>query len=78
MPGSIREIMATSKSRTNIRPAKDEWGVYDPEQAGIAALLSRLDKQNTRPAAVSAGPSLRNDIPEPVLIPGRPTLRDAK
>ena len=25
------------------RPAKDEWGVYDPQQAGLAALYARLD-----------------------------------
>jgi hypothetical protein len=26
-----------------VRPAKDEWGVYDPQQAGLAALFARLD-----------------------------------
>lgn len=24
------------------RPAVDEWGMYDPQQAGLAALYSRL------------------------------------
>ena len=26
-----------------VRPARDEWGVYDPQQAGLAALFARLD-----------------------------------
>lgn len=25
------------------RPPVDEWGIYDPEQAGLAALIHRLD-----------------------------------
>lgn len=25
------------------RPAVDEWGIYDPEQAGLDALYARLD-----------------------------------
>ena len=32
-----------STPRTTARPAKDEWGVYDPQQAGLAALYARLD-----------------------------------
>ena len=32
-----------STPRTLARPAKDEWGVYDPQQAGLAALYARLD-----------------------------------
>jgi hypothetical protein len=27
----------------------DEWGVYDPEQAGLAALYARLDAKNPNP-----------------------------
>jgi hypothetical protein len=26
------------------RPKQDEWGIYDPEQCGFAALLERLDE----------------------------------
>ena len=26
-----------------VRPAVDEWGIYDPEQAGLAAVIDRLD-----------------------------------
>jgi hypothetical protein len=35
------------------RPTVDEWGVYDPQQAGLAALYTRL----TRPAAQQAEPA---------------------
>lgn len=28
---------------TSSRPAVDEWGIYDPQQAGLAALYARLD-----------------------------------
>ena len=46
--------MATTISRTKIaRPAKDEWGVYDPEQAGLAALYARLDSKDPKAAKVA-------------------------
>jgi hypothetical protein len=25
-------------------PAQDEWGLYDPEKAGLSALFNRLDE----------------------------------
>jgi hypothetical protein len=40
--------------RIRVRPAKDEWGVYDPEQAGLAALYARLDRKDTNAAASSS------------------------
>jgi hypothetical protein len=43
------------------RPAKDEWGVYDPEQAGLAALYARLDTKNPNPNAAVAKPLERKD-----------------
>ncbi|HEV3139087.1 MAG TPA: hypothetical protein VGY57_01155 [Vicinamibacterales bacterium] len=33
------------------RPAHDEWGVYDPEQAGFEAILKKLSTKK-KPAAV--------------------------
>ena len=27
------------------RPPVDEWGIYDPEQAGLAALAARLESR---------------------------------
>ncbi|HEX6163807.1 MAG TPA: hypothetical protein VFZ31_10595 [Vicinamibacterales bacterium] len=72
--------MATSNNRSLARPAKDEWGVYDPQQAGLAALFQRLDttkdphvttpasRLSMRPAAAPAAPA---------SIPTRPPLRDS-
>lgn len=71
--------MALTNTRTTARPAKDEWGVYDPQQAGLAALYARLDTNAKDPkpgvaAAVGASPA-----PEPPPLPvARPTLRDAQ
>lgn len=68
--------MAIPNSRALARPAKDEWGVYDPQQAGLAALFARLDG-DAKPAAAppaAAAPAVRKDIPEPkrLTIPERP------
>jgi len=72
--------MAIPNSRALARPAKDEWGVYDPQQAGLAALFARLDQEKPAPAPVAAAPAARKEVPEPkrLTIPARPTLRDAK
>lgn len=59
-------------------PAKDEWGVYDPQKAGIPALFARLDARASRPVPVAAGPAMRSDIPEPAKGTARPTPRDTK
>ena len=73
--------MAIPNSRALARPAKDEWGVYDPQQAGLAALFARLDGE-AKPAAppAAAAPAARKEVPEPkrLTMPERPTLRDAK
>jgi hypothetical protein len=53
------------------RPAMDEWGVYDPQQAGLAALFARLD----RPTKAAVSDSARADNPATLE---RPSLRDAK
>lgn len=45
----------------------DEWGVYDPEQAGLAALFARLDAKKSAPKADEPGPP-----------PARPFLRDSE
>ena len=37
-PGNDRP---NSSPRT-VHPLQDEWGIYDPEQAGLAALLRKL------------------------------------
>ena len=30
------------KQNTATRPIKDEWGIYDPDQAGFAAILRKI------------------------------------
>lgn len=40
--------MATLPLRSPVRPAHDEWGVYDPEQAGLSALFARLDSKDSK------------------------------
>lgn len=62
--------MATTISRSCVRPARDEWGVYDPEQAGLAALYARLDK-DSKPEATSVKPAVSTEAPV------RPTPRSA-
>ena len=59
--------MAQITDRIRVRPAKDEWGVYDPEQAGLAALYARLDKKETKPGT-AAKPVERKDAPVPPAI----------
>lgn len=64
--------MTISNTPSPARPARDEWGVYDPEQAGLAALFARLDAPR-KPAA--------DDAPQTTQAPAaveRPSLRDAK
>jgi hypothetical protein len=65
--------MAIPNSRSVARPAKDEWGVYDPQQAGLAALFARLDANDKHvPAAAPAIKKEISDFPVPVA----PGFRD--
>ena len=79
-PCSWEMLMATPNNRSLARPAKDEWGVYDPQQAGLAALFQRLDTKDapvTTPASrLSARPAAAAP-PAPVAMATRPPLRDA-
>ena len=64
--------MATSNSLTLARPAKDEWGVYDPQQAGLAALFARLDAKDKLAAAAPPPAKEIADYPAAVA----PVFRD--
>ena len=67
--------MAIPTNRSLARPAKDEWGVYDPQQAGLAALFARLDTKDAKPSTGSAV----NTTEQPEAAAARPTtLRNAK
>jgi|CXWL01.1.fsa_nt_gi hypothetical protein len=63
--------MAITNNQPHLRPAKDEWGVYDPQQAGLAALFARLDAA-AKPAVSDAAKAK-----DPAALE-RPALRDAK
>jgi hypothetical protein len=41
------------------RPVQDEWGIYDPEQAGFEAVLRRLGRDDESDATTHAEPSDR-------------------
>jgi hypothetical protein len=43
------------------RPVQDEWGIYDPEQAGFEAILRRLGRANDAPLHA---PSTAPDTPQ--------------
>ena len=60
--------MATTNSLTLARPAKDEWGVYDPQQAGLAALFARLDA-NDKLAAAPPPPVKKEIADYPAVAP---------
>lgn len=68
LEGPLEKHMALPNSRSIARPAKDEWGVYDPQQAGLAALFARLDAnaQHT-PAPAPAAKKEIADYPAPAV-----------
>ena len=57
--------MAIPNNRALSRPAKDEWGVYDPQQAGLAALFARLDTKDPKPATATLPAVKTADKPAP-------------
>jgi len=67
--------MAAPTSRPLARPPHDEWGVYDPEQAGLEALYARLDARQDAPAPAAAPPAKAEPLSQ---LPARKTLRDAQ
>jgi hypothetical protein len=38
-------MLSRPKSIRPVRPPVDEWGIYDPEQAGLAAVAARLESR---------------------------------
>ncbi len=69
LPGLPLKIMSMIPPRSPVRPARDEWGVYDPQQAGLAALFARLASKD---AAAKAGETAVKAAALP-----RSALRDA-
>jgi hypothetical protein len=69
--------MANASNRSPLaRPAKDEWGVYDPQQAGLAALYARLDTKETAGKTISPVSSLSRK-PAPAAAEKSATPRPA-
>ena len=69
-------MAAIPNDRSLARPAKDEWGVYDPQQAGLAALFSRLDAKDTKTTATPASRLAVRPANAPaatIALPKRPT-----
>jgi hypothetical protein len=65
--GPLEKNMAIPISQPLVRPAKDEWGVYDPQQAGLAALFARLDaKEKSAPVPQAPPAKEMSDYPAPV------------
>lgn len=53
------------------RPTVDEWGVYDPQQAGLAAVYTRLTKPASAPGPTEA-PAPR---PDRAAVAAKPSTR---
>jgi hypothetical protein len=67
-------MAAIPNDRSLARPAKDEWGVYDPQQAGLAALFSRLDAKDTKTTSPASRLAVRPATASaaPIAVPERP------
>ena len=67
-------MAAIPNDRSLARPAKDEWGVYDPQQAGLAALFSRLDAKDTKTTSPASRLAVRpaEAAAAPIALPKRP------
>lgn len=70
-------MSASPVSRVAARPAhrlQDEWGVYDPQQTGMPAVLRALDEWEPAPVAAPAAAhaprqtALRGDQPQDVEV----------
>ena len=46
----------TDAMKKKAEPVRDEWGIYDPSQAGFAAVIRKLlEAEETTPASPSSG-----------------------
>ena len=50
-------------SNADRRPTVDEWGVYDPQQAGLAALYTRLTSAPEITPAETPAETARTRVP---------------
>jgi hypothetical protein len=54
-PIASRSAVGVAQGRRKEKPVQDEWGFFDPEQCGFAALIAKLDEiiENTDDAPVA-------------------------
>jgi len=43
-PQEPATVAVPARRRRPAAPVQDEWGLFDPEQCGFAALLAKLDE----------------------------------
>ena len=43
-PGRKQAAAQASRPERKAKPVQDEWGFFDPQQCGFAALLAKLDE----------------------------------
>jgi hypothetical protein len=57
-PISTRSAVGVTQGRRKGKPVQDEWGFFDPEQCGFAALIAKLDEiiENTDDAPLPRRP----------------------
>ncbi|HVG79264.1 MAG TPA: hypothetical protein VNF03_14060 [Patescibacteria group bacterium] len=60
----------TPSSTAARRPTVDEWGVYDPQQAGLAALYTKLTTPGGNPEPPATQPPSPEQEPT-VKLPDR-------
>jgi len=48
-------LTSTNKTTAYLpRPAVDEWGIYDPDQAGLSAVFDRIESRAVPPTRADA------------------------
>jgi hypothetical protein len=55
-------MLKSSSSTATLRPTVDEWGFYDPQQAGLVALYTRLSTPLAQPSADALAEGTRTRI----------------
>src|SRR5688500_5199338 len=63
----VSRVAAAAQSA---RRVQDEWGVYNPHEAGMPALMRALDHEEP------ATPVMTNSIPNPASTPLQPARRE--
>jgi hypothetical protein len=67
------------KRNAPMSPVEDEWGFYDPAEAGLPAVLGRLDAKSSESAASYAARIARTlrrpDTPARPLPPKKTTFK---